>query len=64
MVERAGLKGRVIGGAQISSLHGNFIVNRGGATASNVLALIELAKEEVLKECGVELEEEVKIVGD
>jgi UDP-N-acetylmuramate dehydrogenase len=63
LIEAAGLKGRRVGGAEISDLHANFIVNRGGASAADVLALIELAREQVRARTGVSLEPEVRIVG-
>jgi UDP-N-acetylmuramate dehydrogenase len=61
LVERAGLKGERIGGAEVSLQHGNFIVNRGGASASDVLALIERMRLAVRERAGVELELEVKV---
>jgi len=63
LIEAAGLKGERVGGAQISEVHANFIVNRGGATAADVLALIEHARERVASTTGIELETEVRIVG-
>jgi len=63
LVELAGLKGLRIGGAQISSVHANFIVNRGGATAADVLALMARAQEAVRERTGIALEPEVRIVG-
>jgi len=63
LIEAAGLKGARSGGAEISQVHANFIVNRGGATAGDVLALIERARREVRVRSGVELEPEVRIVG-
>ena len=63
LIEEAGLKGRRIGGAQVSEKHANFIVNRGGATARDVTSLIELVREEVWKRFSVGLELEVKVVG-
>jgi len=63
LIEQAGLKGERIGGAQISPVHANFIANVGGATAADVLGLIELARKRVRELHGVELETEVKIVG-
>lgn len=63
LIEAAGLKGATEGGAEISKVHANFIANTGGATASDVLALIERARESVRRDAGVELETEVKIVG-
>ncbi|UCE86967.1 MAG: UDP-N-acetylmuramate dehydrogenase [Deltaproteobacteria bacterium] len=63
LIEEAGLKGSRIGGAEISKIHANFIVNRGGATASDVLGLIERAREAVSRRTGIQLETEVAIVG-
>ena len=62
LIEEAGLKGRRVGGAQVSEKHANFIVNKGGATAGDIISLIELVREEVLKKLSVELELEVKVV--
>ena len=63
LIEAAGLKGARMGGAEISSVHANFIVNRGGATARDVLALIDRARRTVRAGSGIELEPEVRIVG-
>ena len=63
LVEEARLKGKRIGGAQISERHGNFIVNHGGATAHNVLDLVTLARKKVFERTGVKLELEVKLIG-
>jgi UDP-N-acetylmuramate dehydrogenase len=63
LIEACGLKGHRIGGAQISPVHANFIANVGGATASDVLALIREAQERVRETQGAELEREVRIVG-
>lgn len=63
LIEAAGLKGHRVGGAQISPVHANFIANTGGATASDVLALIRLAQERVREHSGARLEREVRIVG-
>ncbi|MBI3185532.1 MAG: UDP-N-acetylmuramate dehydrogenase [Myxococcales bacterium] len=63
LIEGVGLKGHTIGRAQISSLHANFIVNLGGATAHDIVALMELAQARVKEETGVLLEPEVKRVG-
>ncbi|RST75407.1 UDP-N-acetylmuramate dehydrogenase [Siminovitchia acidinfaciens] len=62
LMQDAGLKGYSIGGAQISELHGNFIVNNGTAKAADVLALIEYMKETALERNGIELHTEVEIV--
>jgi len=64
MIERCGLKGRKIGGAQISPKHANFIVNLGGAKAKNVVALITLAKNKVKEKFGIDLREEIVRVGE
>src|SRR5713226_5144592 len=63
LVQAAGLKGARRGAAVISELHGNFIVNEGGATAADVAALIEHARAEVMRRFGIELEREVELVG-
>jgi len=52
-----------VGGAQVSPLHAGFVVNTGGATAADLLALIERIQEKVLARSGVLLEPEVRIVG-
>lgn len=64
LIETAGLKGISVGGARISEVHGNFIVNAGGATADDILALIERVQQEVFKQTGIILETEVRIVGE
>ncbi|HEV8336338.1 MAG TPA: UDP-N-acetylmuramate dehydrogenase [Candidatus Polarisedimenticolia bacterium] len=61
LIQEAGLKGTVHGGAKISEVHGNFIVNTGGATFSDVMILAERIRETVLKHAGVSLEMEVVI---
>ncbi len=63
LIEAAGLKGAKHGGAQISTLHANFIVNAGGASAADVLALIGHARAAVRLRTGVLLEPEVRIWG-
>ena len=62
MVEQAGLKGYSIGGAQISEKHAGFIVNKGGATFSDVSRLISHIQETILKQFGIALETEIRIV--
>lgn len=64
LVERAGLKGYQIGGAQISPMHGNFIVNTGGATAADVLQLIDFVKRTIKEKYGVEMHTEVEMIGE
>jgi UDP-N-acetylmuramate dehydrogenase len=63
LVEAVGLKGRRIGDAQVSERHANFIVNRGRATAKEVLQLIRLIGKRVEEETGITLELELRIVG-
>ena len=63
LIEQAGLKGKTIGGAQVSELHANFIVNLGGASARDVMDLIDLARHEVYEEHGIELQTEVRFLG-
>ncbi|HEX7454611.1 MAG TPA: UDP-N-acetylmuramate dehydrogenase [Gallionella sp.] len=64
LIEQCGLKGRQIGGAQISVKHANFIVNVGGATAADIENLINDVRETVAKQTGVQLHPEVKIIGE
>lgn len=64
LIEACGLKGHVIGGALISPKHANFIVNSGKARAADIEALIELAQSAVKQKFGIELEREVRIIGE
>jgi UDP-N-acetylmuramate dehydrogenase len=64
LIEKVNLKGHTLGRAQVSTLHANWIVNLGGATARDVLGLITLMQERVRAETGVELKPEVKRVGE
>ncbi|MCK6549332.1 UDP-N-acetylmuramate dehydrogenase [Myxococcota bacterium] len=64
LIEAAGLKGRRIGGAEISDRHANFIVNTGGALAREVVALARIAQVTVKDHFGIDLEWEVKWLGD
>lgn len=63
LIEAAGLKGERVGGALVSPVHANFIVNSGGATASEVMRLIARVRERVERTAGVQLELEIKLVG-
>jgi UDP-N-acetylmuramate dehydrogenase len=63
LIEVAGLKGFSIGGAKISEMHGNFIVNAGNATAGEVLALIEHVKDTIYQLYEIKIETEVEIIG-
>lgn len=64
LIEQCGLKGRRIGGAQVSEKHANFIVNTGGATAADIEKLIETVRATVTNQTGVDLHTEVKIIGE
>jgi UDP-N-acetylmuramate dehydrogenase len=64
IIDSLGLKGTTIGGAQVAPFHANIIVNKGGATAADVRALIELVEEEVSRKLGLSLEREVILVGE
>ena len=64
LIESAGMKGATSGGAQVSEKHANFIVNRGNATAADVLALMERVRRKVLEQHGVRLEPEITIIGE
>lgn len=64
LIADCGLRGATEGGAQVSEVHSNFLVNRGGATAGDFLALAARIKEEVERKTGTSLEEEVRIVGE
>lgn len=62
LIDLCGLKGLKIGGAQVSQKHANFIVNTGGATASDYLVLANFCKKAVFEKTGITLEEEFKLV--
>jgi UDP-N-acetylmuramate dehydrogenase len=64
LIEEAGLRGVRVGGAQVSEVHANFMVNLGGATAADFIALAAQVKECVRQRCGIALEEEVRIIGE
>ena len=63
MIDEEGLKGFRVGAAEVSRKHGNFIVNRGGATTEDVLSLIRLVRGKVKETRGIELVPEVKLMG-
>ena len=62
LIEQAGLKGHRIGGAQVSEKHAGFIINRGGATFSDVMAVVDHVRETILRLYGVELELEIRLI--
>jgi len=64
LIESCGLKGRTIGGAQVSEKHANFIVNTGGATATDIETLIDQVEATVAERTGVRLQREVRILGE
>ena len=63
LIEEVGLKGKKIGGAKVSEKHSNFIINTGNATAEDVIILSSLIKEKVRDRFGIQLEEEVRLIG-
>ena len=63
LIDAAGCRGLVVGGAQVSELHCNFLINRGGATAADIETLGETVRRRVRETSGVELEWEIKRIG-
>jgi UDP-N-acetylmuramate dehydrogenase len=61
LIEACGLKGRRIGGAEVSMVHANFFVNHGGATCADVLRLLDEVRDEVRRRAGVALQPEVMV---
>lgn len=64
VIEQSGLKGYTVGGAQISEKHANFVINKGGATADDIIRLISDVKKTVKEKTGFELECEIRIIGN
>ncbi|MDD4495582.1 MAG: UDP-N-acetylenolpyruvoylglucosamine reductase, partial [Eubacteriales bacterium] len=64
LIEECGLKGIESGGAKVSEKHCGFIVNTGGATAADVISLINYVQERVLSQTGIQIIPEVKIIGE
>ncbi len=64
LIERVGLKGKRLNSAEISAKHANFIVNRGQASAADILALMELTRERVQAQLGITLEAEIRVIGE
>jgi len=64
LIDELGLKGTRVGAAVVSDVHGNFIVNEGGASAQDVLALIEIVRQRARAARGISLETEVEIIGE
>lgn len=63
LIDKAGLKGYTIGGAQVSNKHAGFIINTGTATSKDIIELINYVKKDVYKKFGKKIEEEVRIIG-
>jgi UDP-N-acetylmuramate dehydrogenase len=63
LIEASGLKGTRIGGAEVSEVHANFIINVGGATAADVVTLVRLIRDTVKEAHGIELTPEVRFLG-
>ena len=64
LIDEAGLKGYQIGGAQVSEKHAGFIINKGDATATDILNLIEYVKKEIHKKFDKNIELEVQVIGE
>jgi UDP-N-acetylenolpyruvoylglucosamine reductase len=64
IIDELGLKGLRSGEAMVSEMHGNFIVNLGRARAKDIISLIDMVRKKVLDEKGIELETEVRIIGE
>jgi UDP-N-acetylenolpyruvoylglucosamine reductase len=63
LIDEMGLKGRRVGAIEVSNLHANFIINHGGGTAADALALARQVRDEVFASCGIKLEPEVLLLG-
>lgn len=64
LIQDSGMKGVSVGGAQVSELHSGFIINKGNATATDIIQLMELVQKKVYEKFGISLEPEVRIIGD
>lgn len=64
LIDQAGLRGLTVGNAQVSEVHTNFLVNKGNATSADFIALANEIKKKVKAVCGIELEEEVQLLGN
>jgi UDP-N-acetylmuramate dehydrogenase len=64
LIERVGLRGKRLNGAEISAKHANFIVNRGGAGAADIQALMDLTRDRVQAQLGITLEPEIRVIGE
>ena len=64
LIDQCGLKGLRVGGAQVSEKHAGFVINKGGATCSDILTLMDQVRQHVFDATGVVLEPEVKMLGE
>ena len=64
LIDECGLKGYKVGGAKVSEKHAGFIINDNNATAKDVLDLINYVKQKVYEKYGIEIEEEIRIIGE
>ena len=64
LIDEAGLKGLTVGGAQVSEKHAGFVINRGGATAADILELCGVVRGKVKERTGIDIEMEVKVIGE
>jgi UDP-N-acetylmuramate dehydrogenase len=64
LIDQSGMKGEAVGGARVSSLHANYIINEGGAQAADVVALADKVRQRVAERTGITLEMEVKLLGE
>ena len=64
LIDECGLKGYSIGGAQISDIHAGFVINKGNATAEDVLNLVEYVKKVVYEKCNKKIELEIEVLGE
>ena len=64
LIDEAGLKGFTVGGAQVSGKHAGFVINKGGATAADVLSLIEEIQRRIEEKNGIRLTPEIRIIGE
>jgi len=64
LIDLAGLKGASVGDAQISTLHAGFIINKGSATAKDVLSLVKMIREKIQSEYGKTIELEIQVLGE
>lgn len=64
LIQDAGLSGFTVGGAQVSTLHSGFVINKGGATATDIIQLMHIVQARVMEKFGVKMEPEVRIIGE